>query len=340
LTGAVGFEALFQFSPFSFAIDLSAGVALKRGSTTLAGVQLDGTLSGPTPWHITGEASLSLWFVSLSVPFSATFGQAQSMEVPQTAVWPLLQAALQAPTNWSAALPDGAARAVTTSPPVDDTSGAVRVDPVGALVVRQTVCPLDQTITKFGQGTPSGPNEFMVTSVTLGAAPATFTAVTDYFAAAQFEDLSDADKLSRPGYELMTSGVSLATAAVRESAELTAPLTYDTTLVVNGVVQPAPPAFRPTLSAQLLGCARSANASAPLRTASSGGTFAAPALLERGGLPDDTFVIASAVTLTARTDIASAAGRGAIERALAAHLAATPGDAGALIVIPSYELAA
>jgi hypothetical protein len=173
----------------------------------------------------------------------------------------------------------------------------------------------------------------------VGTATAAFTEVDDYFAPAQFEDLSDADRLSRAGYELMASGVSLATSAVTASAELTAPVSYDTTLIVNGVVQSAP-AFRPTLTAQLLGCARAANASAPLRTASRGGAFAAPALLNRGGLADDRFAIASSSTLTARTELAAAAPRGAIELALAAHLAANPNDAGTLIVVPTHELAA
>jgi hypothetical protein len=59
-----------------------------------------------------------------------------------------------------------------------------------------------------------------------------------------------------------------------------------------------------------------------------------------GGLADDAFVLADATTLAPRTDLAAAGARGAIEQALAAHLAGRPGDAGTLIVVPVFEVAA
>ncbi len=325
LEGSVGFEALFQFSPFSFEIELSAGVSLKRGTSVLAGVHLDGTLTGPTPWHIAGEACLSLWFVDLCVHFSASFGPSQAVELPQTEIWPQLHAALSDRASWSAVLPSGAARVVTTASPVDETE-AVRIDPVGAVVVRQKVAPLGREITRFGQAAPSGPARFTITTATLGTGDAHFDEVTDYFAPAQFEDLSDADKLSRAGYERMTSGASLATTAVGTSAELVTPLSYDTTLVVAGVVQPSE-AFVPHVSVQLLACAMAAPPRAPL-------------LVRGGGLADDAYVIADAVTLQPRPELAAPGARGAIEQALAAHLAGTPHEATSLVILPAFEVAA
>ena len=74
--GWLGFDALFEKDPLSFEFDLSAGVDLRSGSSVLASVHLDGKLSGPTPWHISGDASLSLLFFDVSVHFDKTWGSA------------------------------------------------------------------------------------------------------------------------------------------------------------------------------------------------------------------------------------------------------------------------
>jgi Family of unknown function (DUF6603) len=58
--GWLGFDALCERNPLAFEFDLSAGVDLRAGTDVLASVHLDGKLSGPTPWHIAGKASLSL----------------------------------------------------------------------------------------------------------------------------------------------------------------------------------------------------------------------------------------------------------------------------------------
>lgn len=333
LEGSAGFEALFQFSPFSFEVDLSAGVTLKRGTTVLAGVHLDGTLTGPTPWHVAGEACLSLWFIDLCVPFHATFGESQAVELPTTSIWDPLRASLENPTSWTSVLPAGPVQPITTAPPVDETEAA-RFDPAGSLVVRQKVAPLGRTITLFAQSKPSGANLFEITSVAFGSSTEHFDEVADYFAPAQFEDLSVADKLSRTGYELMTSGVSVATDAIDADAGLVAPLSYETFLVVGNAANQTS-SFRPTVAAQLLGCAARASARAPADS-----PYASATLVRPGGLADDAFVLADAATLAPRADLAPSGVRGAIEQALAVHLASHPGDAGTLIVLPVFEVAA
>ena len=72
--GWLGFDALCERHPLSFTFDLTAGVDLRHGSSVLASVHLDGTLRGPTPWHIAGEASLSLLFFDVTVHFDKTWG--------------------------------------------------------------------------------------------------------------------------------------------------------------------------------------------------------------------------------------------------------------------------
>ena len=101
--GWLGFDALFVFSPFSFTVDYSAGMSLCHGSSTIAGVQVQGTLSGPKPWHIKGKASISLLFFDISVPFDATFGDSTPNPLPSADPWPPLRDAIENPPPAAAA---------------------------------------------------------------------------------------------------------------------------------------------------------------------------------------------------------------------------------------------
>jgi hypothetical protein len=75
--------------------------------------------------------------------------------------------------------------------------------------VKQNVVPLNLDITRFGQTTPAGARRFTISSVSLGgqsqAAP---PPVRDFFAPAQFFEMSDDEKLSRPSFESLPAGVS------------------------------------------------------------------------------------------------------------------------------------
>lgn len=324
IQGNVGFEALFQFSPFAFRVDLSAGVALRRGTTTLASVHLDATLTGTTPWHITGEASLSCWLFDLSVPFTASFGKGVPVVLPPTAIWPLVQPALEDPASWAAELPLAAARAVTTAPPVDATAAeaaAAHIEPTAALTVRQKIVPLDRTVTRFADGAPSDVTQLIVTGATIGTGGASYTPVTDWFAPAQFEDLSDADRLPRDGFELMDAGISLGSDAMLAGSELVVPLEYET-VTIAPTTTPPPSRYRPTLLAQLL--------AGQLGTVERGTQLVTP-----GGLPEEVFVVASSENL-----IVAPGPRGMAELALLAHLSAHPEDVGNVIVVPTHEIVA
>ena len=70
--GFIGFDALFIFSPFSFEIDFSAGFDISYDGQSLAGIKLDASLSGPTPWHLHGDATLNILFFSVSASIDLT----------------------------------------------------------------------------------------------------------------------------------------------------------------------------------------------------------------------------------------------------------------------------
>jgi len=126
-------------------------------------------------------------------------------------VMPQLKAALSDPGNWVGQLPAGMRPLVTVHAPAGDT-GVVSLHPLGTLAVKQGVVPLDLEISRFGQSTPSGARLFSITSVSVGGQNETPQPVKDAFAPAQFLDLSDAEKLSRPSFEQMNAGVSFGSA--------------------------------------------------------------------------------------------------------------------------------
>ena len=214
-----------MFNPFSFDVDFTAGVDVKYDGATLAGIELDAELTGPTPFHVHGTASLQFLFFSVGVTVDITWGDDNAVTLPAVAVLPQLNTALTTPGSWSAQLPDGAQQAVTLRglPPAETD---VVVHPMGSLTVRENVVPLDVPVTKFGNTTPADGTQFAIASVTLGTSPAATSPVPGNFAPGQFQQLSDADKISAPAFEEFHCGVAIGDPSVRAGSD--APRTVTT----------------------------------------------------------------------------------------------------------------
>ena len=335
--GWLGFDALFVFSPFSFSVDYSAGMSLCHGSSTIAGVQVQGTLSGPKPWHIQGKACISVLFFDICVPFDAMFGDSTPNPLPTADPWPPLRDALQNPQSWSAVLPPQVSRVVSLLPPVDPN--LVLLDPVGGAEVRERVVPLDRPIAKFGEATPVGPDGWVVSGVTIGTNDAPpWVPTTDYFARAQFEQLTDAEKVSIPSFERMDAGVALSSDAVRAGPAMSTALTYETLIIDSPWSGRRLPDYHLTLSAQLSMALNGAAARSPLRNV-GGVKFANPAAGNVSILGDESYVIASTDDLSGRPDFGTMT-KGDAYLALKLHLADHPEDRGRLQVLALHEAAA
>ena len=124
--GWVSFDALLTILPLAFTADLSAGVALRRGTRTIAGVHLSATLTGPLPMRAKGEACLSLFFFDICVPFDVTVGETVAEALSTIDPWPLSRPR-------SATRATGAARCCRGSPRWP-ASGRRRGRAPGALV--------------------------------------------------------------------------------------------------------------------------------------------------------------------------------------------------------------
>lgn len=201
--GSLSFDALIQFEPFHFQFDIRASVSVAYHGDTLAGLTLTGSLTGPGPVVLQAKVCIELLFFDICFSGTFTLGPTSPPPAPVAAdLLDLLTAELADPARLRAAgTPDPFVR---LRPP-DPSLATPVIPPTGTVVWEQPRAPLDLLLTRVG-GTPlPAPAQVKATS----AAPAA-TAETDWFAPGQFTDLTDDQALTRPAYELLTSGLRLA----------------------------------------------------------------------------------------------------------------------------------
>lgn len=214
--GFIAFDALFQFSPFQFLITISSSMSVKVFGVDLLSVRINGSLSGPTPWRVEGTGSISLLLVDIDVDFSHSWGEAANTDLPPIDVMPLLKAELQKVDNWKAGVPD-ANRILVSLRKIKTTEGLI-LHPLGTLQISQRFVPLQLGIDKIGAQKPSDANRFKVTAAKeVSAKPAMEEkgALDEMFAMAQFNNKSDAEKLSAPAYEKAKGGLELSVEGVQ-----------------------------------------------------------------------------------------------------------------------------
>lgn len=206
--GELGFDVLIQLDPFAFVADFRAQVQLKRGSTNLFKVKVEGELTGPRPLHIKGKATFEIFWWDISIRFDKTLiGGAKPPRPEPVEVLPLLKEALGNSANWVGVLPNGLRQVATLRQRLAAVN-EVLLHPLGTLTVKQTVVPLNTSISRFGPAVPAGARLFRISSVSLGGSDESPQTVTDFFAPAQFNEMSDDQKLSSPSFEPMAAGVS------------------------------------------------------------------------------------------------------------------------------------
>jgi hypothetical protein len=338
LTGHLGFDALLQLDPFHFSADISGSVAITADGDDLASVALNATLTGPAPWNIAGSFSIHLLFFDVGVSFSQSWGLSAPAGQPSSIdVGALLGAALADPRNWSSQLPAGLAPLVSTRQ-IEDPA-AILAHPLALLEVHERLVPLGLTITRFGEAVPSGTTAFSITDFRVGSQTTTYTAVQDDFAPAQFFDLSDAEKLSRPSFERHDAGAIMSGNLVANGALLAKTIDYETffidTLGVvrtdEGVPHPFPWADLPVVMRTGSAAQKAISRAGSLRFANPGSPIrvAEPAF----ALADTVSLAAQAVTPAGKTTYSD------VLAALGATVAATPARRGSLQVLATHELA-
>jgi hypothetical protein len=113
---------------------------------------------------------------------------------------------------------------------------APRAHPLGRFVFAQQVVPFGLALDRFGDAGLAGLNEFDVEGVTVGGRPLASAApqavrqpVREHFARAQFIEMSEEDRLTRPAYEELDAGVEFSSLAFEVPARaVRTGLTYET----------------------------------------------------------------------------------------------------------------
>jgi hypothetical protein len=335
--GYIGFDALFIFSPFSFEIDFSAGFDISYDGATLAGINLNASLSGPTPWHLHGDATLTFLFFSVSASIDLTWGDATQATLPSAPVIPALVAALGDPRNWSVSLPAAGApgvslRAITADPTL------LVVQPTGTINVREIVVPLDIPITKFNNATPADGNQFGIGNVTLDGVPVTPAPKQEDFAIAQFTNMSDADKVSAPSYEPFDAGVSLGAVPPTNGHDSERTIAY-VDKYIDDYGQPSRLGSIYKMPAAVHAALTGSGWAASAATRTTGLRAYAPSDPTPVSVKPASYVVATTDDLTLRADVlASGTTYYQAVTALDAHLAAHPEDRQLLQVLPAHEL--
>src|SRR5262249_5684492 len=153
IEGYLGFDVLFQFNPFYFIVEVTAGASLKVFGIGLWGISLRFSLEGPTPWHAKGYGEVSFLFFSFKAHFGETWGESRTTTLPPIAVMPLIAGELAKLENWTAQVPDGNQLLVSLRK-VSGPTGLV-LHPLGTLQLSQRAVPLNLTIDKVGTQKPS-----------------------------------------------------------------------------------------------------------------------------------------------------------------------------------------
>jgi hypothetical protein len=242
ITGQLGLDVLFQFSPFMFIAQMSGSLSISVFGMDLLSISLNFQLSGPTPWEAKGTGSLSILFFSIDVSFDVTWGDKKDTTLPPVDVMPIFLGEINKQSNWKA-LPPPSTNLLVTLRAVDPS--LLVLHPFGSLTLSQRALPLKLKLDKVGNQKPDDVNAVDITTVSSnpgGGAPVTPLPLNDeneQFAIAQYQNMSDSDKLSRPSYQQIKGGVIIGSSDSMQSSKMTRrTINYDVTIIDKDPQQP------------------------------------------------------------------------------------------------------
>jgi hypothetical protein len=339
--GYMGFDALFQFNPFKFVIDISAGLTLHAIGVDVLSIRLRMTLEGPSPWRARGQGSVSILFWDIDVDFDISWGEHQNTTLPSVPVLPQIVDDLSKPSHWSALPPPSSTRLWVALRPLDAADESLVLHPAGSLTVAQKVVPLDFTFDRVGTVAPADVNRASIASAASGAVPLALTPFEDKFARAQYKTMSDAEKLSSPSFEPFHAGTTLSASGtfLRVGHAVHREARYEITIVDK---EPRPPFVLSVLAflgsslwTHMLG-----GSAVALAGVSAGNRKLREPYEEKVAVGSEKYVVAFTATNQPIAATAAFSSEAMAKDHLTAHVAANPGLAGTMHVVPAFEAAA
>jgi hypothetical protein len=240
IEGGFGFDAICYLQPkFYFELDIYAYLSIEVFGLDFASIRLEGHLAGPGRWRIAGLAKVETPWPLPDFTLDVDESWGTDRETPQITVdvADLLSKEISNIGNWSAQLPKGGETYLTLAEV--KPSATLLAHPLGSLLFQQKLVPLELRMSQASGSKISGANEFSNAQLKLSQAAAELPSQSpqrqkDFFATAQFLELSQDERLAKPsfehytaGYELHDDGYELAPATATtlhyEEADLSAP---------------------------------------------------------------------------------------------------------------------
>jgi hypothetical protein len=194
--GFVQVDAIVIFRPFHFNARVSAGFDVSVEGFSFASVTLSGSISGPGPVVIDGSLSIDVFLFSISWDQSFTLGSGPSDTLPSP---PRLLLVIEEELGRSSSVHAhsiGDPEVVLKPRPGRDTVAAV--PPTGTLRVEQRRAPLGVLIERV-DGRPLDGHQGVIVQ-TPG------TDATERFSPGSYANLTDAEALNRPPFDVLASG--------------------------------------------------------------------------------------------------------------------------------------
>jgi hypothetical protein len=200
IRGRLSLDVLAGFDG-QFSVDVAFSVELMVGSHSLAAVSFSGSIVGLSPTILSGKASVSFLFFSISVHGSLTIHSDDAPD-PSIDITGTVLSAIAAPANWDTGDTNGLKL-------VDRQRDGVWLSPTAPLRMTQPVVPLGVPIERYGAQRLAGPQTFTVEQVTIGSVTPVHTPVPGEFALGMYLDLSREEQLAARGYEVRDAGFEL-----------------------------------------------------------------------------------------------------------------------------------
>jgi hypothetical protein len=201
--GNLGLDVLFQTEPkFHFIAEISGSFALTVFGEEICGIDLDILLEGPGRWHARAHASIRLLFIKVSGTLDLAWGEDAIEPRSPVDVAAKVRAAITEDHVWAHVVPaaDGGL--------VQLRSGAVGLHPLGSLRLTQTVAPIGVALQKYGANPVTSPDPVTMTVSAPGIGEP--VAQTELFAPAQFFNMTDDERLSKPSFTPYPAGYTVA----------------------------------------------------------------------------------------------------------------------------------
>lgn len=229
VSGDIGYDVLFQFSPFYFNAQVSGSLCLEVFGIDVLSIRLKCSLEGPSPWRVKGTGSVSILFWDADVDIDETWGEKKDTSLPPIQVMPILLGELNKNDNWQALPPSSKTLHVTLRKLAPEL---FVLHPVGALAISQRAIPLGKKLDKIGSRKPSDVDRISITTAESQGVPFSLSPTLEQFAPAQFESMTDSEKLSRRSFEKMTGGAVLTGGSELQSGKMVKrKIEYEVTII-------------------------------------------------------------------------------------------------------------